>query len=132
MSVLRKRGCPVLQSGMPAITRHAGIKRFIKKNITKRETARESGKNSNAVELKKEDKTGLVNRGCLEFDKNVTVRVKTDEIKKNMRKIERKHLSVRTWRARLARKSIRFSKIEQMHKTVTPGHTCLVFWQKIQ
>ncbi len=33
-------------------------------------------------------------------------------------KIERKHLSLRTWCARLVRKGIRFSKTEQMHKIV--------------
>ena len=38
--------------------------------------------------------------------------------KKNTQKIERKHLSLRTWSARLVRKGIRFSKSEQMHKIV--------------
>ena len=38
--------------------------------------------------------------------------------KKNTQKIERKHLSLRTWCARLVRKGIRFSKTEQMHKIV--------------
>ena len=38
--------------------------------------------------------------------------------KKNTQKIERKHLSLRTWCARLVRKGIRFSKSEQMHKIV--------------
>ena len=38
--------------------------------------------------------------------------------KKNTQKIERKHLSLRTWCARLVRKGIRFSKLEQMHKIV--------------
>ena len=38
--------------------------------------------------------------------------------KKNTQKIERKHLSVRTWCARLVRKGIRFSKTAQMHKIV--------------
>jgi insertion element IS1 protein InsB len=36
--------------------------------------------------------------------------------KKNTQKIERKHLSLRTWCSRLVRKGIRFSKTEQMHK----------------
>jgi insertion element IS1 protein InsB len=36
--------------------------------------------------------------------------------KKNVQKIERKHLSLRTWCSRLVRKGIRFSKTEQMHK----------------
>jgi insertion element IS1 protein InsB len=38
--------------------------------------------------------------------------------KKNTQKIERKHLSLRSWCARLVRKGIRFSKTEQMHKIV--------------
>jgi insertion element IS1 protein InsB len=38
--------------------------------------------------------------------------------KKNTQKIERKHLSLRTWSARLARKGLRFSKTAQMHKIV--------------
>jgi insertion element IS1 protein InsB len=38
--------------------------------------------------------------------------------KKNTQKIERKHLSLRTWCSRLVRKGIRFSKMEQMHKIV--------------
>jgi insertion element IS1 protein InsB len=42
--------------------------------------------------------------------------------KKNTQKIERKHLSLRTWGARLVRKGIRFSKTERMHKIVAgPG-----------
>ena len=36
--------------------------------------------------------------------------------KKNTQKIERKHLSLRTWCSRLVRKGIRFSKTERMHK----------------
>ena len=36
--------------------------------------------------------------------------------KKNTQKIERKHLSLRTWCSRLVRKGIRFSKKECMHK----------------
>ena len=35
--------------------------------------------------------------------------------KRNTQKIERKHLSLRTWCARLVRKGIRFSKSLQMH-----------------
>jgi insertion element IS1 protein InsB len=54
--------------------------------------------------------------------------------KKNTQKIERKHLSLRTWCARLARKSIRFSKTERMHKIVVAlvinvwffGRVCLL------
>ena len=38
--------------------------------------------------------------------------------KKDTQKIERKHLSLRTWCARLVRKGIRFSKSAQMHKIV--------------
>jgi insertion element IS1 protein InsB len=38
--------------------------------------------------------------------------------KKNTQKIERKHLSLRTWCSRLVRKGIRFSKTERMHKIV--------------
>jgi len=36
--------------------------------------------------------------------------------KKNMQKIERKHLSLRTWCSRWVRRGIRFSKTERMHK----------------
>jgi IS1 family transposase len=36
--------------------------------------------------------------------------------KENTQKIERKHLSLRTWCSRLVRKGIRFSKDPQMHK----------------
>jgi insertion element IS1 protein InsB len=54
--------------------------------------------------------------------------------KKNTQKIERKHLSLRTWCARLVRKGIRFSKTEQMHKIVVGlvinvwflGRLCLI------
>jgi insertion element IS1 protein InsB len=54
--------------------------------------------------------------------------------KKNTQKIERKHLSLRTWCARLVRKGIRFSKTERMHKTVVAltinvwffGRVCLL------
>jgi insertion element IS1 protein InsB len=38
--------------------------------------------------------------------------------KKNTQKIERKHLSLRTWCARLVKRGLRFSKTEQMHKIV--------------
>ncbi|MDR2522168.1 MAG: IS1 family transposase [Synergistaceae bacterium] len=38
--------------------------------------------------------------------------------KTNTQKIKRKHLSLRTWCARLVRKGIRFSKSELMHKIV--------------
>jgi insertion element IS1 protein InsB len=54
--------------------------------------------------------------------------------KKNTQKRERKHLSLRAWSARLARKGIRFSKTEQMHKIVAAlainiwffGRLCLI------
>jgi insertion element IS1 protein InsB len=54
--------------------------------------------------------------------------------KKNTQRIERKHLSLRTWCARLVRKGIRFSKTEQMHKIVVAliinvwffGRVCLI------
>ena len=36
----------------------------------------------------------------------------------NMQKIERKHLSLRTWCSRLVRKGIRFSKKRDMHRIV--------------
>ena len=38
--------------------------------------------------------------------------------KKNTQRLERKHLSLRTWCSRLVRRGIRFSKTEQMHKIV--------------
>ena len=38
--------------------------------------------------------------------------------KRNTQKIERKHLSLRTWCSRLVRKGIRFSKTHQMHRIV--------------
>jgi insertion element IS1 protein InsB len=38
--------------------------------------------------------------------------------KNNTQKIERKHLSLRTWYSRLVRRGIRFSKTMQMHKIV--------------
>ncbi len=38
--------------------------------------------------------------------------------KKNTQRIERKHLSLRTWCSRLVRKGIRFSKSHIMHKIV--------------
>jgi insertion element IS1 protein InsB len=38
--------------------------------------------------------------------------------KKNTQKIERKHLSLRTWYARLARKGLRFSKTKRTRKIV--------------
>jgi insertion element IS1 protein InsB len=36
----------------------------------------------------------------------------------NTQRLERKHLSLRTWCSRLVRRGIRFSKTEQMHKIV--------------
>jgi hypothetical protein len=48
--------------------------------------------------------------------------------KKNRQKIERGHLSLRTWCARLVRKGIRFSKDPRMHRiVVVPGNKLLVF-----
>ena len=38
--------------------------------------------------------------------------------KKNIQKIERKHLPLKTWCTRLVRKRIYFSKSDQMHKIV--------------
>jgi IS1 family transposase len=38
--------------------------------------------------------------------------------KRNTQKIERKHLSLRTWCARFVRKGIRFSKLDLMHRIV--------------
>jgi insertion element IS1 protein InsB len=54
--------------------------------------------------------------------------------KKHRQKPERKHLSLRTWCARLVRKGIRFSKKEQMHQIVVGliinvwflGRVCLI------
>lgn len=54
--------------------------------------------------------------------------------KRNTQKIERKHLSLRTWCARLVRKGIRFSKTLHMHEIVVGlvinvwffGHRCLL------
>jgi IS1 family transposase/transposase-like protein len=42
--------------------------------------------------------------------------------KKNTQRIERKHLSLRTWNSRLVRRGIRFSKSKQMHK-ISLGYT---------
>jgi insertion element IS1 protein InsB len=54
--------------------------------------------------------------------------------KKNTQKIERKHLSLRTWCARLARKGLRFSKTKRTRKIVVAqainvwffGRVCLL------
>jgi len=56
-------------------------------------------------------------------DKNLAYssRIPADELetgKRNTRKIERKHLSLRTWCSRLVRKGIRFSKKRDMHRIV--------------
>ena len=56
-------------------------------------------------------------------DKNLAYssRIPADELetgKCNTRKIERKHLSLRTWCSRLVRKGIRFSKRRDMHRIV--------------
>jgi len=48
-------------------------------------------------------------------------RIKTSSLvtgKRNTQKIERKHLSLRTWCARLVRKGITFSKSHLMHRIV--------------
>ena len=47
--------------------------------------------------------------------------------KTNTQKIERKHLSLRTWCSRLVRKGIRFSKVKLMHRIVVGlviNHRC--------
>jgi insertion element IS1 protein InsB len=51
--------------------------------------------------------------------------------KKNTQKIERKHLSLRTWRSRLVRKGIRFSKDPNMHKIVVALVINFWFFQRI-
>lgn len=38
--------------------------------------------------------------------------------KRNTQRIERKHLSLRTWCSRLVRKGLRFSKLHLMHRIV--------------
>jgi insertion element IS1 protein InsB len=56
--------------------------------------------------------------------------------KKNTQKIERKHLSLRTWCARLVRRGISFSKTERTRKIVVFlvinvwffGRLCLIQW----
>jgi insertion element IS1 protein InsB len=45
--------------------------------------------------------------------------------KENTQKIERKHLSLRTWCSRLVRKGIRFSQEQCMHKIVI---VVITFW----
>ncbi|MDR2659298.1 MAG: IS1 family transposase [Spirochaetaceae bacterium] len=52
-------------------------------------------------------------------------------IKKNTQKIERKHLSLRTWCSRLVRKGIRFSKDPGMHKIVIALVINFWFFQRI-
>jgi IS1 family transposase len=81
-----------------------------------------------------------VNREYLETHKNITIRLEMDEMwsfyhdKTHQIRLwwaidhesgeaiafwfGRKHLSLRTWSARLMRKGIRFSKTAQMHKIV--------------
>jgi insertion element IS1 protein InsB len=51
--------------------------------------------------------------------------------KKNTQKIERKHLSLRTWCSRLVRKGIRFSKDPRMHKIVIALIINFWFFQRI-
>ena len=48
--------------------------------------------------------------------------------KRNTQKIERKHLSLRTWCARLVRKGIRFSKLHLMHRIVVALVINVRFW----
>jgi IS1 family transposase/transposase-like protein len=51
--------------------------------------------------------------------------------KENTQKIERKHLSLRTWCSRLVRKGIRFSKDHSMHKIVVALVINFWFFQRI-
>ena len=51
--------------------------------------------------------------------------------KDNTQKIERKHLSLRTWCSRLVRKGIRFSKSHQMHRIVVALVINYWFWGRI-
>jgi insertion element IS1 protein InsB len=51
--------------------------------------------------------------------------------KKNTQKIERKHLSLRTWCSRLVRKGMRFSKDHRMHKIVVALVINFWFFQRI-
>jgi IS1 family transposase/transposase-like protein len=51
--------------------------------------------------------------------------------KENTQKIERKHLSLRTWCSRLVRKGIRFSKDHRMHKIVVALVINFWFFQRI-
>jgi insertion element IS1 protein InsB len=51
--------------------------------------------------------------------------------KKNTQKIERKHLSLRTWCSRLVRKGIHFSKDHRMHKIVVALVINFWFFQRI-
>ncbi|MDR2660290.1 MAG: IS1 family transposase [Spirochaetaceae bacterium] len=60
------------------------------------------------------------------FDNNFAYRsrITDSEVvtgKKNTQKIERKHLSLRTWCSRLVRKGIHFSKDPGTHKIVGSG-----------
>jgi IS1 family transposase/transposase-like protein len=61
-------------------------------------------------------------------------RVSNSEVvtgKENTQKIERKHLSLRTWCSRLVRKGIRFSKDHRMHKIVVALVINFWFFQRI-
>jgi len=51
--------------------------------------------------------------------------------KSNTQKIERKHLSLRTWCARLVRKGIRFSKLHLMHRIVVGLVINFWFWGRV-
>jgi insertion element IS1 protein InsB len=51
--------------------------------------------------------------------------------KETTQKIERKHLSLRTWCSRLVRKGIRFSKAHHMHKIVIALVINFWFFQRI-
>jgi IS1 family transposase len=61
-------------------------------------------------------------------------RVRSSEVvtgKENTQKIERKHLSLRTWCSRLVRKGIRFSKDHRMHKIVIALVINYWFFQRV-
>jgi IS1 family transposase/transposase-like protein len=51
--------------------------------------------------------------------------------KRNTQKIERKHLSLRTWCSRLVRKGIRFSKKHDMHRIVIALVINFWFWGRV-
>jgi insertion element IS1 protein InsB len=51
--------------------------------------------------------------------------------KQNTQKIERKHLSLRTWCSRLVRRGIRFSKDHRIHKIVVALVINFWFFQRL-